>query len=162
MTENGLYFLKPGLFEIIRSVGGEWNDVKQRPMVCLVPVSEDSRLYWAIPMGNMKHRSADQIARLNRFIGLPERDIRSCFYHIGRTTVTSIFFISDCIPVTDAFLDKPYDGYDGTPFVIKNPKLIAELRRKLYRILAFENSRPNYFRQHITDTKNYLLNEVLL
>lgn len=31
---------------------------------------------------------------------------------------------------------------------------------KLSRILSFENNKPNYFRQHITDIKTYLLEEL--
>ena len=41
---------------------------------------------------------------------------------------------------------------------IKNKKLISELERKLKWILYFEDSTPNYFRQHITDLKNKLSN----
>ena len=43
--------------------------------------------------------------------------------------------------------------------LVKNKKLISELERKLKWILCFEDSTPNYFRQHITDLKNKLLNE---
>ena len=49
---------------------------------------------------------------------------------------------------------------DKKHFVIKNPKLIAELERKLFRILAIENANKNCFRQHITDVKNQLLTEL--
>ena len=35
-----------------------------------------------------------------------------------------------------------------------------EIERKLKRILAFESRRPNYFKQHITDIKNYLITEI--
>ena len=35
-----------------------------------------------------------------------------------------------------------------------------KLYKKLLKILAFENSNPNYFRQHITDVKKYLLDEL--
>ena len=43
---------------------------------------------------------------------------------------------------------------------IKNKKLLNELEYKLGRILSFENNKPNYFRQHITDIKTYLLEEL--
>lgn len=52
-----------------------------------------------------------------------------------------------------------HNGFNGEHFVIKNPNLISELERKLKRILSFENSKPNSYRQHITDIKNYLLKE---
>ena len=36
----------------------------------------------------------------------------------------------------------------------------TEINRKFKRILAVENRKPNYFRQHITDIKNYLIQEL--
>ena len=37
---------------------------------------------------------------------------------------------------------------------------MAELEYKLCRILELENRKPNHFRQHITDIKNYLIEEL--
>jgi hypothetical protein len=42
----------------------------------------------------------------------------------------------------------------------KNKKLIQTLNEKLARILAFEASSNNYFRQHITDIKKALIAEL--
>ena len=39
-----------------------------------------------------------------------ESDIRSCFYHIGNTDVTSLFFISDAIPITENYIEREYKG----------------------------------------------------
>ena len=73
----------------------------------------------------------------------------------------SIFFISDAVPITDKYIERNYIGkYTGKQYVIKNKNLIFELEPKLKRILSWENSRPNYFRQHITDIKNYLVKEL--
>ena len=93
-------------------------------------------------------------------MNLPVGDIRSCFYHIGRTTNRSIFFISDAIPIIDKYIDSEHVGSDNLHYVIKNPKLIAELERKLFRILSVENADKNHFRQHITDVKTKLLEEL--
>ena len=38
--------------------------------------------------------------------------------------------------------------------------LISELERKLFRILSVENTKSNSFRQHITDVKHFLLQEL--
>jgi hypothetical protein len=111
-------------------------------------------------MGKLNHRDVSQKKRLDFYLNLPERDIRSCYYHIGRTTSQSIFFISDAIPITDKYIDGPHVGANKQPFIIKNPNLTSELERKLLRILAMENSKPNSFRQHITDVKIFLLNEL--
>ena len=101
-----------------------------------------------------------QKQRLDFYLKLPERDIRSCYYHIWRTTTRSIFFISDSIPITDKYIESIHTGADKNHFIIKNPNLIAELERKLKRVLSVENSRKNHFRQHITDVKEYLLREL--
>lgn len=160
MIEKGLYYIKKEFGDMVRNVGGEWNDKKHRPIVCLIKSSECESLYWAIPMGKLNHRDEVQKGRLNFYLSLPERDIRSCYYHIGRTTAKSIFFISDAIPITDEFIDSVHVGPDDKHFIIKNPNLIAELQRKLLRVLSYENSNKNSFRQHITYIKEYLLKTI--
>lgn len=161
MIEHALYFGKKEFYDIIRNVGGVWNDSKERPLVCLLKLSESDNVYWAIPMGNLEHRDEKAKRRIEKFLSYTNKDIRSCFYHIGRTDVHSIFFISDAVPITDRYIERDYIGkYTGQQYVIKNKNLIFELERKLKRILSWENSRPNYFRQHITDIKNYLLKEL--
>ena len=90
-----------------------------------------------------------------------DKDIRSCYYHIGKTDVTSIFFISDVVPITDKYIVREYiNKYTGLPYIIKNKMLLSELQRKLKRILYWENANPNVFRQHITDVKEYLIKEL--
>ncbi len=160
MTERGLYYANSNFANIIKSVGGEWNDTKHRPIVCLIKSSENDKLYWAIPMGKLNHRNTQQIERLHKFLNFPDNDIRSCYYHIGRTTSKSIFFISDAIPITDNYIEDIHVGADNKHYIIKNPNLISELERKLKRILSDENSQPNKYRQHITDVKKYLLDEI--
>ena len=161
MIERGLYYATTDFAQLVKSAGGEWNDTKHRPIVCLIKSSENDNLYWAIPMGNWNHRTQQQQARIQYFLNLPISDIRSCYYHLGRTTNQSIFFISDAIPIIDKYIDSEHIGADKKHFVIKNPNLIAELERKLFRILAIENADKNHFRQHITDVKNQLLAELV-
>ena len=52
MFKNGMYFGDAALYELIRKLGGQWNDAKERPIVCLLPAKENPNLYWAIPVGN--------------------------------------------------------------------------------------------------------------
>jgi hypothetical protein len=160
MNTNSLYILKSEYYDAIRTIGGNWNDVKDRPVVCLIQSSENKDLYWAIPMGNYNHRDSAGKARLDSYINLPKRDIRSCYYHIGRTTVKSIFFISRAIPVTTKYIEREYFGFDNLPYSISNPKLVEALTYKLNRILKYEYNKPNYFNQHITDMKNFLIQEL--
>ena len=123
MIQNGLYYATDELSDIVKASGGTWNDVKRRPIVCLIRSTENPDLYWAIPMGKLNHRNDEQIKRLHRYINLPEHDIRSCFYHIGRTTSKSIFFVSDAVPVIDRFIDCEHVGADGKHYIIKNVNL---------------------------------------
>ena len=160
MIEKGLYYLNDEFRLLVQSVGGEWNDTKHRPVVCLIESTEQNGLYWAIPMGNFNHRTDEQKDRLFDYINLPERDIRSCYYHIGRTTTKSIFFISDAVPVTDKYIESEHVDWNKNHYIIKNKNLNKELERKLLRILSVENSRPDGFRQHITSVKKALIKEL--
>lgn len=162
MIERGLYYANADFSALIKSAGGEWNDTKHRPIVCLINSTENKNLFWAIPMGNLNHRTKEQQKRIMYYMNLPVSDIRSCFYHIGRTTNRSIFFISDTIPITDKYIESEHVGANNLHYVIKNQKLTAELERKLFRILSVENADKNHFRQHITSVKVKLLEELAL
>ena len=111
-------------------------------------------------MGAVNHRNDKARKRIQSFMNLPDDNICSCYYHIGRTTNKSIFFISDVVPITDKYIDIEHLDSNNNHFVIKNKPLALELERKLFRILSFENSKNNYFRQHITDIKKYLIDEL--
>ncbi len=160
MRENGMYLGTEAIYQKIRDVGGKWNDTKERPIVCLIESTERTGLYWAIPVGNWNHRDTANQQRVTKFMSYDDKDLRSCYYHTGKTTTQSIFFISDVIPITDKYIEREYKGYDKKIYIIKNPHLIQALTYKLKRILAFEASRNNYFRQHITDVKNALITEL--
>ena len=160
MNEKCMYFCKSDIYQKIRDVGGTWNDSKERPIVCLIESAEQKGLYWAIPVGNWDHRDNTAQQRINKYMSYHKRDIRSCFYHVANTTVKSIFFISDVIPITQEYIDRDYLGFDKNVFQIKNKPLIDELERKLKRILSHEKANKNYFRQHITDIKVALIEEL--
>ena len=161
MQEYGLYFGKPVFYNLVRSAGGQWNDTKERPLVCMIKSLEHEGLYWAVPVGNWEHRDEKAKSRIERFMSFPENDLRSCYYHVGNTDVKSIFFISDTLPIIDKYLEREYLGkHTGQLYVIRNKNLIQSVTNKLKRVLAFEKSRPNYFRQHITDVRNYLITEL--
>ena len=101
MIERGLYYATDEFSQMIRSVGGTWNDTKRRPIVCLIKSDENPNLYWAIPMGKLNHRNAMQQKRLNFYLNLPKRDIRSCYYHIGRTSSrdSRMIILFQCVAV---------------------------------------------------------------
>ena len=68
--------------------------------------------------------------------------------------------VSKALPITDKYIDRTYRVGSNPVFIIKNTALLSDLQKKLVRILAFENSRKDYFEQHITTIKQYLLNEM--
>ena len=72
----------------------------------------------------------------------------------------SIFFISDAIPITDKYILSEHLASNDTPYIIKNSVLLESLNYKLNRILNFEATNHNYFRQHITDIKESLIKEL--
>lgn len=163
MQEYGLYFGTEDFYNLIRSVGGQWNDTKERPLVCMMRSLAYAGLYWAVPVGNWAHRDEKAKKRIERFMSCPRDDLRSCYYHVGNTDVKSIFFISDTVPIVDGYVEREYLGrHTGKAYVIQNKALIQAISDKLRRILSFENSRPNYFRQHITDVRNRLMGDVCL
>lgn len=160
MISNGIYFGKESFYRLIRSIGGQWNDSKERPIVCMLQSKTFNGLYWAIPIGNWDHRSEEAKSRIIRYMNYPVDDLRSCYYHVGNTDVRSIFFISDVVPITDSFIEREYiSRYSHQIYVIKNKRLLSEIERKVSRILSFEHVRPNYFRQHITDIVSALTKE---
>ena len=158
MIKNGMYYVTEEFKDLVRDLGGEWNDKKKRPMACIMNSTENPNIYWAIPVGKYNHRDEKALERINDY--LLKNDIRKCYYHIGRTTNKSIFFISDVVPITTKYILEEHKDINGKHFVIKNPKLLQELNFKLKRILNWENSKHNYFRQHITDIKQYLIKEL--
>lgn len=113
-------------------------------------------------MGNLDHRDNNGKNRIYSYIQRDKKEISSCYYHIGRTTIAqSIFFVSKVVPITEKYIDRAYTNFRTNKIhIIKNQKLISELHRKLFRILAWEKANPNCFEQHITDIKNFLLNEL--
>ena len=160
MIEHGMYFGKSEFYQIIRDNGGSWNDSKERPIICLIKSTECDNLYWAIPVRNYEHRNEQAKERIQKFIQYNKKDIRSCFYHIGNTNEKSIFFISDVVPITDKYIDREYLNQSKKIHIVKNKVLLADLEYKLRRILSYEKNNPNFFRQHITDIKNYLIEEL--
>ena len=160
MVERGLYYATADFVQMIKNNGGTWNVTRHRPIVCLIKTKEHDELYWAIPMGKLNHRNDVAQKRLGFYRNLPERDIRSCYYHIGRTSSQSILLIRDAIPITDKYIDGVHIGGANQQYIIKNKNLLSESERKLLRILSMKNTKNNSFRQHITDVKRFLLQEL--
>lgn len=161
MVEHGLYIIKREFFELIHNFGGDcdYNNGEKRPVYCCLKDKYINGLYWAIPTSDITHRSNEQRKYYEECLEKPDNDLRSCYYHIGRTTKEALYKISSCFPITEKYVDYEYSSC-GQHVVIRRADTVKEIERKLKRILAFETRKPNYFQQHITDIKNYLINEL--
>lgn len=150
--------IKPDYIDLIRNLGGKYSDNKQRPVYCCIKDKYIENLYWAIPTSDISHRTEQQMNKFNQYIQLPKTDIRSAYYHIGYTNKPALHKISNCFPITDKYIDRAYSS-KGKPLCLKNKREIEAIQKKLLRILSYEGRFPNRLEQHITDIKNYLINE---
>ena len=158
MIENGLYVVKRELLEVIKSLGGDCdiNNGDKRPVFCCLKDNKIEGLYWAIPTSDLSHRDNRQ---QQFYLSCSNKDLRSCYYHIAKTTKDALYKISSCYPITEKYIDHEFVS-NGKHVIMCKQDDINEIRRKFKRILSMEFRKPNYFPQHITDIRNYLVEEL--
>jgi len=59
------------------------------------------------------------------------------------------------LPITEVFIDGEYTSH-GSHLILRDKKLIAEIERKLARILFDESRHPNKYEQHISEIYKFL------
>jgi len=160
MKPTGFYKLTSDYFEVIKKVGGVYRDSKERPTYCCIQDQKNPDVYWAIPTSNISHRPQEQLDRIKRLCALPDRDIRSCYYHLGHTNRPAIFRVSSVLPVADRYIEGEYTS-QGAHLVLRDKKLIADIERKLSRILFDESRHPDKYEQRITSIYTFIANEVI-
>ena len=69
---NGMYCVD-GIKELVREVGGAYNDFKDRPIATLIQSEIDPTIYWAIPVGDMEHRDKKGLVRILKLWNIAER-----------------------------------------------------------------------------------------
>ena len=161
MKDGGFYKLSPAYSKLAESVGGVYTDQKTRPLYVCRQDRNNPQIYWATPTSDLNHRTPQKIDRIKSFCSLPERDIRSCYYHIGTTSRPAIFKIADSIPVTEKYIIGEYT-VQGKHLVMQDKKQIAIIEKKLSRILRDEQLHPNKYEQHKTALFKKLEEELLL
>jgi len=159
MKPTGFYKLSPEYLALVRRLGGTYRDNKSRPVYCCIQDRDNPGIYWAIPTSDIAHRTSEQIDRIKRYCSFEDRDIRSCYYHIGHTNRPAIFKISNVLPVTEKHIDGEYIS-QGSHLVLRDKKLIAEIERKLSRILFDESRHPNKYEQRISSIYDFLADEI--
>ena len=163
MVENGLYVVKRDIIEVISSLGGDC-DIEhghKRPVFCCLKDTKIDDLYWAIPTSDLSHRDGPQKTFYESCLSKDNSDLRSCYYHIANTTKEALYKISSCYPITEKYIDHEFISNEKH-VVMRKQDDINEIRRKLKKILSMEFRKPNYFPQHITDIRNYLIQELQL
>jgi hypothetical protein len=161
MIEHGLYSIKKEFLNLIDSLGGDCDlhNGYKRPVYCCIKDEFINDIYWAIPTSDLSHRSEEQNKRYEFYLSLPDKDLRSCYYHKAKTTKEALFKISSCYPIIDKYIDHEFTT-SGKHVIMKRKDSLIEIERKLKRILSFENNSNNYFPQKITEIKKYLINEL--
>ena len=93
MVENGLYVIKRELLEIINHLGGDCDITHgdKRPVFCCLNDNKIDGLYWAIPTSDLSHRDDGQKEHYEFCLERPDNDIRSCYYHIAKTTKDALY-----------------------------------------------------------------------
>jgi len=156
MIQSGFYKLSQRYISLVKDLGGVYRDNKERPIYCCIRDKDCPDIYWAIPASSISSRPSAQIDRIKRLCELPDRDIRSCYYHVGHTNRPAIFKISNVLPITAAYIDGEYTS-QGSHLILRNERLIAEIERKLSRILFDESRHPDKYEQHISSVYVFLI-----
>lgn len=160
MKEHGLYILNADMVrESVRAAGGQFHENKARPVYCCVQDKRAPGLYYAIPTSDWRQRTPQQQQKILGYDRLPQGDFRRNYYHIGETNRTSVFLVSDMVPITAKHIDHAFTVNDR-PVVIQDKKLIADLRAKTTEVLRYEARNPNKLRQHISAVRDNLTREV--
>lgn len=159
MKENGFYLLKEAYIDMVTSLGGKYQDKKERPIYCCIEDRQVTGLYWAIPTSDVAHRTQQQMQKITAYCNLPENDMRSNYYHIATTNRRAIFKISNAMPITEKYVEREYIS-NGKHLIMVNEKQKKAIQNKLLRVLAYEGRFPNRLEQRITDIKKFLVNEI--
>lgn len=157
--KNGFYKITQDFIDLIRDLGGQYKDAKERPVFCCVKDKYIKDLFWAIPTSDLSHRTPEQIEKVNTFCSLNHRDIRWAYYHMGHTNRQALYRISNCFPIIDKYVDAPYTS-QGKHLVLASKNDIEIIRNKLSRILLHEKMNPNKYEQHITTIKEHLMKQL--
>lgn len=158
MKQGFFYIVKDDFFEKFTKMGCKfkYNKNASRPTYCCFEDIKYKGLFWAIPTGTIENKN---INRIQEYISYSENDIRSAYYHIGYTNRKAIFYISSAFPIIDKYIQKEYTT-NGIPLELKRVKMQKEIRKKLLKILTYENHFPNKLESHITLIKSVLLQEL--
>lgn len=158
MIEDGVYIIKQDFFVMFEKLGCKFksNKSENRPTFCCMKDNKIEGLYWAIPTSKITENK--NMIRINKYVNM-KKGIGSCYYHIGYTNYPAIYCISSTFPIIEKYIEREYK-VNGKHLIIKNKQQIEAIRKKLKRILQYEEQNNNKFEQKITLIKNDLIKEI--
>lgn len=158
MVEDGVYIVKQDFFVMFEKMGCKFknNKLESRPTFCCMKDKDMEGLYWAIPTSKITENK--NLDRINKYTNM-KKGIGSCYYHIGYTNYPAVYCISSAFPIIEKYIDREYQ-VNGKHLIVKNKQQIKIIRKKLKRILQFENQHTNKFEQKISLIRNELIKEI--
>ena len=159
MVENGVYIIKESYFIKFEKLGSRFKDNKsgRRPTFCCIQDKFHKEIFWAIPTSKITNDK--NMKRIEEYVNAKTSNIKSSFYHIGKTNRPCIFCISSCFPIIDDYIEREYT-INGKHLIINNNNQNKIVKTKLKRILKAENMNPNRFETKISMIKQVLLKEL--
>lgn len=150
VKENGLYILSDSYFETFDTGRMMDNKSENRPHFFALEIGS---VFWMIPISSKVEKYRAAIRRAEA------AGKKTLFYHLGTISGReAAFLIGDMIPVTKAYIVRPYI-VAGTPYVVRDAKLLRQLRSKAKRYLTLVQQgkiRPNVdildICSHLTET----------
>lgn len=132
VKENGLYILSDSYFQ--RYDTGRMMDNKSENRPHFFALQIDGIL-WMIPISSKVEKYRAAIARSEAAGKKP------LFYHLGTIAGRECaFLIGDIIPVTPPYVLRPYT-VSGTPYIIRDERLLRQLKSKAKRYLTLVQQR---------------------
>lgn len=158
MVEDGVYIIKQEFFKLFEEKGCKFknNKTENRPTFCCMKDNKIEGLYWAIPTSKITENK--NMDRIYKYVNM-KKGIASCYYHIGYTNYPAIYCISSVFSIIDKYVEREYK-VNGKHLIIKNKQQLESIKKKLKRILSYEEQNPNKLEQKITYIKNELINKI--
>lgn len=159
MKQGFFYIIKDDFFDKFSEMGCKfkYNKNNSRPTYCCFEDTKYKGLFWAIPTGSIDNKNLE---RINSYMAFDEKDIRSSYYYVGYTNRKAIFYISSAFPITEKYIKREYMT-NGIHLELKRLKMQEDIRKKLLKIITYENRFPNKLETHITTIKKILLEELI-
>ena len=159
MVEDGVYIIKQEFFDLFEEKGCKFknNKIENRPTFWCMKDNKIEGLYWAIPTS--KITEGKNMNRIYKYVNM-KKGIASCYYHIGYTNYPAIYCISSAFPIIEKYVEREYK-INGRHLIIKNKQQLENIRKKLKRILSYEQQNNNRLEQKITYIKSVLIKEIV-